>query len=57
MIEVTTVAEDSMDLVDLLRKRGEEPDADFLWGAVVVPACGIMEAEVTENTGASGAAQ
>ena len=52
MMEVTTVTEESMDLVEYLRKRGEEPDVDFLREAVGVLMRGIMEAEVTEKTGA-----
>jgi putative transposase len=52
MMEVTTVTEESMDLVEYLRKRGEEPDVDFLREAMGVMMRGIMEAEVTEKTGA-----
>jgi putative transposase len=52
MMEVTTVTEESMDLVDYLRKRGEEPDVDFLREAMLVVMRGIMEAEVTEKAGA-----
>jgi len=53
MMEVTTVTDESMDLVEYLRKRGEEPDVDFLREAVGVLMRGIMEAEVTEKTGAA----
>jgi putative transposase len=52
MMEVTTVTEESMDLVEYLRKRGEEPDVDFLREAMGVMMRGIMEAEVREKTGA-----
>jgi putative transposase len=52
MMEVTTVTEESMDLVEYLRKRGEEPDVDFLREAVSMVMRGIMEAEVTEKAGA-----
>jgi len=46
------VTEESMDLVEYLRKRGEEPDVDFLREAMGVMMRSIMEAEVTEKTGA-----
>ena len=52
MMEVTTVTQESMDLVELLRKRTGEADVDFLREAVAVLVRGIMEAEVTEKTGA-----
>ncbi len=52
MMEVTTVTEESMDLVEYLRKRREEPDVDFLREALAMLVRAIMEAEVTEKTGA-----
>ena len=52
MMEVTAVTEESMDLVEYLRKRGGEPDVDFLREAMGVLMRGIMEAEVTEKVGA-----
>ena len=53
MMEVTTVTEESMDLVEFLHKREGEADVDFLREAVGVLVRGIMEAEVKEQTGAS----
>jgi len=41
-----------MDLVELLRKREGEADVDFLREAVAVLVRSVMEAEVTEKTGA-----
>ena len=52
MMEVTTLTDESTDLVEYLRKRGDEPDVDFLREAVGVVMRGIMEAEVTEKAGA-----
>jgi len=52
MMEVTTVTQESMDLVELLRKREGEADVDFLREAVAVLVRSVMEAEVTEKTGA-----
>jgi len=46
------VTRESMDLVEYLRKRGGEPDVDFLREAMGVLMRGIMEAEVTEKAGA-----
>ncbi len=53
MMEVTTVTKESMDLVEFLRKRGGEPDGDFLREAMGVLVRYLMEADVTEKTGAS----
>ena len=53
MKEVTAVAEDSMGLVELVRKRAGDADMGFLREALVVLVRAIMEAEATEKTGAS----
>ena len=46
------MARASMDLLELLRKRGMDGDVDFLLEALGVVAQGIMDAEVTVKTGA-----
>ena len=46
------MTQESMDLVELLRKREGEADVDFLREAVAVLVRSVMEAEVTEKTGA-----
>ena len=46
------MARESMDLLELLRKRGADGDVDFLLEALGVVAQGLMEAEVTVKTGA-----
>ena len=46
------MARASMDLLELLRKRGLNEDVDFLLEALGVVAQGIMDAEVTVKTGA-----
>ena len=46
------MAQGSMDFVEVLRKRGDEADLDFLREAVAVVVREIMEAEVMEKTGA-----
>ena len=51
MMEVTTVTQKNMDLVELLRKRGSEPEMDFLREAVALLADAIMNVEVREKTG------
>jgi putative transposase len=48
----TTMADDSMALLDSVRKAIEDGDGDFLREAVHLLAQGVMEAEVTELTGA-----
>ena len=45
------MADDSMALLDGVRKAIEEGDGDFLREAVHLLAQGVMEAEVTELTG------
>jgi len=50
--EVTTVAKDSMDLLELFRKRGDDADVDFLREALRVVVQAIMEAEVSAQIGA-----
>ena len=47
------MARESMDLLELLRKRGMNGDVDFLLEALEVVAHGLMEAEVTVKTGAA----
>ena len=47
----TTMADDSMALLDSVRKAIEEGDGDFLRETVHLLAQGLMEAEVTEITG------
>ena len=47
------MARESMDLLELLRKRGMNGDVDFLPEALGVVAHGLMEAEVTVKTGAA----
>ncbi len=46
------MTKDSMDVLELLRKRGEDVDMDFLREAVRVLAQAIMEAEVSAQIGA-----
>ena len=46
------MARASMDVLELLRKRGMDGDVDFLLEALGVVARGLMEAEVTVKTGA-----
>ncbi len=46
------MAKNSMDLLDLLRKRGMDGDVDFLREALQVLVEGIMEAEVSAQIGA-----
>jgi transposase-like protein len=50
--EVTTVAKDSMDLLELFRKRGDYADMDFFREALRVVVQAIMEAEVSAQIGA-----
>jgi transposase-like protein len=50
--EMTSVAKESMDLVELLRKGAMEADVDFLREAMAVLVRAIMEAEVVSKTGA-----
>jgi len=45
------VANESMAVLDGVRRAIEEGDGDFLREAVHLPAQGVMEAEVTELTG------
>ena len=47
------MARESMDILELLRKRGVNGDVDFLLEALGVVAQGLMEAEVTVKTGAA----
>ena len=47
------MARESMDILELLRKRGLNGDVDFLLEALGVVAQGLMEAEVTVKTGGS----
>ena len=47
------MARESMDILELLRKRGLNGDVDFLLEALGVVAQGLMEAEVTVKTGAA----
>ncbi len=46
------MARDSIDILELLRKRGLNGDVDFLLEALGVVAQELMEAEVTVKTGA-----
>ena len=46
------MAKNSMDLLELLRKRGMEGDVDFLREALRVLVEGIMDAEVSAQIGA-----
>ena len=46
------MVKDSMDLLELLRKRGEDGDVDFLREALQVLVEGIMDAEVSARIGA-----
>ena len=46
------MARDSMDILELLRKRGLDGDVDFLREALGVLVEGIMDAEVSVKTGA-----
>jgi putative transposase len=50
--EETTVVNDRMDVLELLRKRGVEGDVDFLREALAVLVQAVMEAEVTAHLGA-----
>ena len=45
--------QDSIDILELLRKRGMSGDVDFLLEALGVVAHGLMEAEVTAKSGAA----
>jgi hypothetical protein len=47
----TTMAEDRMAVLEMLRKLGADGDVDFLREGVRVLAAAVMEAEVTELTG------
>jgi putative transposase len=47
----TTMAEDRMAVLEMLRKLGADGDVDFLREGVRVLAAALMEAEVTELTG------
>ena len=46
------MAKDSMDVLELLRKRGDDADVDFLREALKVVVQAIMEAEVSAQIGA-----
>ena len=46
------MARDSMDILELLRKRGLDGDVDFLREALGILVEGIMDAEVSVKTGA-----
>ena len=46
------MARDSMDILELLRKRGMDGDVDFLREALAVLVEGIMDAEVSAKAGA-----
>ena len=46
------MVKDSMDLLELLRKRGVDGDVDFLQEALRVLMNAIMDAEVTARIGA-----
>lgn len=46
------MARDSIDILELLRKRGMDGDVDFLREAVVVLANGIMDGEASVKAGA-----
>ena len=46
------MVKESMDLLELLRKRGMDGDVDFLREALRVMVDGIMEAEVSSRIGA-----
>ena len=46
------MVKDSMDLLELLRKRGADGDVDFLREALQVLVEGIMDAEVSARIGA-----
>ena len=46
------MANDSMDVLELLRKRGDDADVDFLREALKVVVQAIMEAEVSAQIGA-----
>ncbi len=47
------MADASMNLLETLRKVGADGDVDLLWEGVRVLAEAIMEAEVSEPTGAA----
>ena len=47
------MAGESIDILELLRKRGLNGGVDFLFEALSVVAQGLMEAEVTVKTGAA----
>jgi putative transposase len=51
--EEDTVTRNTMDVLDLLRKRAEEPDLDFLREALHVLTQAVMDAEVSVEIGAS----
>ena len=46
------MAKNSMDLLELLRKRGDDADVDFLREALKVVVQAIMDAEVSAQIGA-----
>ena len=46
------MVKDSMDLLELLRKRGLDGDVDFLREALQVLVEGVMDAEVSARIGA-----
>ena len=46
------MARDSMDILELLRKRGMDGDVDFLREALAVLVEGIMDTEVSAKAGA-----
>ena len=46
------MVKDSMDLLELLRKRGIDEDVDFLLEALKVVADAVMDAEVSAKIGA-----
>ena len=46
------MARESMDILELLRKRGMDGDADFLREALAVLVDGLMDAEASVKAGA-----
>jgi putative transposase len=52
MMEVTTMAKDRMDVLELLRKVASDADLDFLREGLQVLMQAVMEAEVLSKTGA-----
>jgi putative transposase len=52
MMEVTTMAKDRMDVLELLRKVASDADLDFLREGLRVLMQAVMEAEVLSKTGA-----